>query len=218
MRAASLAAIILTACSSAAAVPLAAQEDRDQSVAGGGVIPAGWSARTDHAGDLKNAKITTTGDGLGLTLGPATILWRAEDRVGGPFHTVATFTQNQAPRHSEGYGLFVGGKGLQGSQQKYIYFLVRGDGTYLIKRRAGEQTTEIKPWTPSAAVHKAGAKGKATNLLEIDAKRDSSRVVFKVNGQEVYASDARSMELDGLVGIRANHNLDLTVSGFGVHR
>ena len=62
------------------------------------------------------------------------------------------------------------------------------------------------------------AKGTATNLLEVDHKRDSSRVAFLVNGQEVYATDASAMNLDGIVGIRTNHNLDLHIEGFDVHR
>jgi hypothetical protein len=159
-----------------------------------------------------------TGDGFELALGPAVILWRPADRAAGAFHTLATFVQNKAPRHPEGYGLFVGGQGLDGSGQQYTYFLVRGDGTYLVKRRDGDRTSEIKGWTAHPAVHKANAAGVASNLLEIDAKRDPSRVAFKVNGQEVYAADARTLNPKGIVGIRVNHNLDVTVSGFAVHQ
>jgi hypothetical protein len=52
----------------------------------------------------------------------------------------------------------------------------------------------------------------------VDNKRDESRIAFLVNGQEVYATAAKDMALDGIVGIRANHNLDLHVEGFDVHR
>jgi hypothetical protein len=61
-------------------------------------------------------------------------------------------------------------------------------------------------------------QGAATNLLEVDNKRETSRLVFQVNGQEVYATDAKGMPLDGIVGLRINHNLDLHVEGFDVHR
>ena len=70
----------------------------------------------------------------------------------------------------------------------------------------------------SPAVHKADAKGAATNLLEIDHKRDPSKVVFLVNGQPVYTLDAGATHADGQVGMRVNHNLDLHVDGFDVHR
>ena len=39
-----------------------------------------------------------------------------------------------------------------------------------------------------------------------------------MNGKEVYAIDARGMVLDGIVGIRQNHNLDVHIEGFDVHR
>ena len=159
------------------------------------------------------------GQGLHLTLGPAIILYRSDTQGSGPFHTLATFTQTKPSEHAEGYGLFVGGQGLDGAAQKYLYFLIRQDGSYLIKRRDGEKTSDVsKGWVQHAAVKKPDAKGSATNLLEVDNKRDPSKLVFLVNGQEVYGTDAKGMALDGIVGIRANHNLDLHVEGFDVHR
>ena len=73
-------------------------------------------------------------------------------------------------------------------------------------------------WVPSAAVKKPDAKGAATNLLEVDHKKDPSKVRFLVNGQEVYATEAKNMQTDGDVGLRINHNLDVHVEGFDVHR
>jgi opacity protein-like surface antigen len=201
--------------------PLAAQdhpEHADHATQGGGAAPAGWTVRADK-GEVKNAKIVSMGSGLHLTLGPAIILYRADTRGSGPFHTLATFTQTKPSKHPEGYGLFVGGQELDGAAQKYLYFLVRQDGSYLIKRRDGEKTSDVsKGWVQHAAVKQPDAKGSATNLLEVDNKRDPSKLVFLVNGQEVYGTDAKGMALDGIVGIRANHNLDLHVEGFDVHR
>jgi hypothetical protein len=204
----------------ALSLPLAAQEhapDPDHAQQGG-TVPAGWTVRADK-GDASGAKIQTMGKGLHVTTGPAIILYRANTDGSGPFHTLATFTQTKPSKHPEGYGLFVGGKGLDGAAQQYVYFLVRQDGSYLIKRRDGEQTSDVsKGWVQSAAVKKPAAKGSATNLLEVDNKRDPTRVAFLVNGQEVYATDAKGMALDGIVGIRTNHNLDVHIEGFDVHR
>jgi hypothetical protein len=199
--------------------PLTAQnDDEDKPVPGGGTVPAGWTARADD-GDAKNAKIVTMGKGLHVTTGPAVILYRADTKGSGPFHTLATFTQTKPSKHAEGYGLFVGGQDLDGPGQKYLYFLVRQDGSYLIKRREGEKTTDVsKGWVKHEAVKQPEGKGPSTNLLEVDNKRDPSRVGFLVNGQEVYATEAKGMALDGIVGLRVNHNLDVHVEGFDVHR
>ncbi|MGH7497754.1 MAG: hypothetical protein ACREL3_02765 [Gemmatimonadales bacterium] len=196
-----------------------AGEHADHAVAGGGTLPSGWSARTDGGSDIANVRVVPMASGIHLTLGPAVILYRADNDGKGPFHTLATLTQTKPTEHAEGYGLFAGGHGLDGPSQSYVYFLVRQDGSYLIKRRDGEKTSDItKGWVPDPAVKKAGAKGASTNLLEIDHKRDPSKVVFLVNGKPVYTADAKTMNLDGMVGLRVNHNLDVKVEGFGVHR
>ena len=207
--------------------PLAAQEaghpanleHADQAVQGGGAIPTGWSVRADEKAGTANVKVIPMGQGVHVTLGPAIILYREQHGGNGPFHTLATFTQTKKATHPEGYGLFYGGQALDGEGQKYTYFLVRQDGTYLVKRRDGENTTEVtKGWVASPAVHKLTANGTSTNLLEIDHKRDPSKVVFMVNGQPVHTLDAKATDVNGVVGIRANHNLDLHIDGFDVHR
>jgi hypothetical protein len=199
--------------------PAAGHEDHDHAVQGGGTLPSGWTARPDGKAELTDVKVAPMGSGIHVTLGPAIILYKKADDGKGPFHTLATFTLTKPTEHPEGYGLFAGGRGLDGPAQTYVYFLVRQDGTYLIKRRDGEKTSEItKGWVADPAVKKPDAKGSSTNLLEIDHKRDPSKVVFLVNSKPVYTADAKSMDLDGGVGLRVNHNLDVHIDGFAVHR
>jgi hypothetical protein len=208
------------------ATPLASQSSdsmrmghHDHPVAGGGALPAGWSARADGTGDIKNVKFVVMEPGYHLTLGPATILYREEDQANGPFHATVTIHQMKKLEHPEGYGILFGGKALTDKGQKYSYFLVRDDGTYLLKRREGDKTTEIsKGWTPHPAIKKSGPDGKTSNLLEVDAKQNPRKVDFKVNGQTVYTTDAGTMDLKGIVGLRVNHNLDVHIEGFAVHQ
>jgi hypothetical protein len=218
-------ATLIVALCAALALPLAAQTgdqtpaDADQAAGGDGTLPAGWTLRPDGKADAGDAKIVTMGKGLHVTTGPAVILYRDGTGGSGPFHTLATFTQTKPAAHPEGYGLFFAGDGLDGEGQAYTYFLVRQDGSYLVKRRDGAKTSDVsKGWTPHPAVKKPDAKGTATNLLEVDNKTDPAKVTFKVNGQGVYTADAKEMAVDGVVGIRVNHNLDVHVEGFDVHR
>jgi hypothetical protein len=197
----------------------AKQDDPDRAVAGGGSVPTGWTVRTDGGAGNANVKVVPMGQGMHVTLGPAIILYQDKHAGNGPFHTLATFTQTKPSTHPEGYGLFFGGQALNGAGQKYTYFLIRQDGKYLVKRREGDKTTDVtKGWMESAAVKKPAAQGSATNLLEIDAKRNPSKVVFKVNGESVYTMDAKPADVNGTVGLRVNHNLDVHVEGFDVHR
>ena len=213
----------------AGSAPLAAQEsghqatqehaDPDHAVAGGGSVPAGWTVRSDGNAGNANVKVVPMGQGIHATLGPAIILYQDKHAGTGPFHTLATFTQTKPSAHPEGYGLFFGGQALNGAGQKYTYFLIRQDGKYLVKRREGDKTTDVtKGWVESAAVKKPAGQGSATNLLEVDAKQDPSKVVFKVNGESVYTMDAKPADVNGTVGLRVNHNLDVHIEGFDVHR
>ncbi len=209
-----------------AAAPLAAQanNDPDKPAGGSGVLPAGWSNRLDRATDkLADVKFEPMGAGLHFTTGPSGIYWRAADAVTGNFHAIARFTRTKAPAHAEAYGLFVGGNDLTGDAQSYVYFLVRADGMYTIRHRngpgvPGNLTTggNRNGWVAHEAVAKADSAGKATDQLEVSLA--GGKLTFKANGKTVQEVDAAGLKLTGVVGIRMNHNLDVHVDGFAVHK
>ena len=210
--------LMLLALSASPTVRLSAQADPDRAVAGGGGVPSGYHARTDRNAAMTNVKVTTMGTGMHFTLGPAVIVWRDADAATGDYHVVASFTQTKAPTHPEAYGLFIGGHDLAGPTQGYTYFLVRGDGKFLIKRRVGDSTVVVNPggWTANDAVVKADSAGKATNELSILV--GGGNVKFMVNGKEVYTAKASDVDAVGVVGLRVNHNLDVHVGPLGVHK
>jgi hypothetical protein len=196
---------------------LDAQSDPDRTVGGGGTLPAGWRAQTDRGRPLGEAKIVALGTGLQVTLGPAVILWRDQDVATGAYHVVARFSQTRAPRHPEGYGLFIGGSHLADARNRYTYFLVRGDGTFLVKRRiAADSTAAVSAgWTASKAVVKADSAGQATNELSVAV--EGAMVRFRVNGTDVFHAPAAELDVRGLVGYRVNHNLDVQIGTLEVH-
>ncbi|MDB4882497.1 MAG: hypothetical protein JWL95_1263 [Gemmatimonadetes bacterium] len=200
-----------------AAAPLSAQmagmdHDPTKKIDGSAGLPAGWHGRTDRATDkLTDAKFVGMGPGFHVTSGPAAVYWNTKYAATGPFVATTSVTQTKAPMHPEAYGIFFMGKQLDTPEQNYAYFLVRGDGKFLVNHRAGAVIHKIVPWTDNAAVHKADAAGKATNVLTVDAsKPDSVRLL--VNGTQVAALEGSHLGgTDGLVGLRVNHNLDVHV-------
>ncbi len=206
-----------------AATPLAAQQPRhdpDHAVAGGGQLPTGWQARLDRpTGKMADVMFMPMGNGYHVKLGPSGIFYKPTDTATGAYTLSASFTQNAAPTHPEAYGVIFGGKNLEAANQDYMYFLVRGDGKYMIKHRAGTEVHTLADWTDHAALRKQDASGKATNVLSVDATPTTVR--FLVNGQQV-ASHARAdvpyLNTDGIVGLRVNHNLNVHVDGFTVTR
>lgn len=200
-------------------LPLAAQQhDPDNKVAGGGKLPAGWSARTDRNAPMADVKFEAMGPGWHFTTGPAVIVWREADAATGGLHTEATFTQTKAPAHAEAYGLFIAGKDLGADNYSYTYFLTRGDGKFLIKKMAGGTATNVTAgWADSDALVKQDAAGKATNKLEIAVGKDG-KVSFKANGKEVHSMDAAPGAMAGIVGLRVNHNLSLHIETLGIKK
>lgn len=190
-------------------------QDPDRAVSGGGQLPTGWEARTDRGRGADQIKFMAADNGYHVTLGPAAIFYRNGDTATGSYQVQATLTQLVAPSHPESYGLFIGGKDLTGDGQQYTYFLVRGDGKFLVKRRTGATTETVNDgWTANAAVKAADDAGKASNTLTIAVAGD--KVSFKVNGTEVYSAPAAGLDVAGIAGLRINHNLDLTVDGFKI--
>jgi hypothetical protein len=207
------------------ALPLGAQQgmdhskmgaDPDHKVTGGGTLPAGWSMRMDRANSkAEDVKFVPMGKAFHVTLGPAAVFYNPKITATGKFEAQAKFTQTKAPMHPEAYGLFIGGKNLDKENQEYLYFIVRQDGKYMIKHRAGAQVHTVAEWTDNAAVNKADAAGKATNELEIEIAGDA--VEFEVNGKQVHSIPATQFSTDGIVGLRVNHNLDVHIEDFKVN-
>lgn len=198
--------------------------DKDSSikVASGGVTAAGWQARLDDKDSKRgmttsDVKFIAMGNGYHVTAGPAAIYWNPKDVATGMYSASASFTQTRRPTHPEAYGLFVGGANLRDTTQSYLYFLVRGDGKYLINHRAGSQVHKLVDWTPDAAIRVEDAKGVATNALMIHVAADS--VHFIANGKMIRAfskAEMHGMFPQGQAGIRVNHNLDVHVGRFTV--
>ena len=204
-----------------AASALGAQgHDPDQHVAQGrAAAPAGWTQRFDRANADRNAvRFETMGTGLHVTGGPAAVYWNGSNTATGAYTVEATFTQMKAPQHPEAYGLVWAGRNLDAENQDYLYFVIRKDGKYLIKHRAGAETHTIADWTEHPAIAKEGVDGKQTNTLRVEVTATASRLF--ANGQLVREIPRQGMagNTDGIAGLRVNHNLDVHIEGFAVRR
>ena len=110
---------------------MAAAQDADKKVAGGGDLAPGWQMRVDpRAG---RARRRSSSHGLGL---PRDDRARARstgvpaDVAEGQLQGRGTFTLSKATGHAEAYGLVFAGKDLTGPTQNYMYFTLGGNGTY----------------------------------------------------------------------------------------
>jgi hypothetical protein len=199
--------IHLAALALAAFAPLVAQ------------APQGWKMRVDRstaatdpdaAGDIK---FVTMGSGFHATNPKAAVYWNPTNTASGPYTLKGTFTLMKPSGHNNYYGLVFGGSGLEGAQQKYLYFVVAQNGTWLIKSRDGDSTGNVAAKTPNDAVKKPDAGGQSKNDLEVRVGAD--KVDFAVNGVVVHSEpkSGAMANTDGIYGIRVNHLLEVQVDG-----
>lgn len=186
---------------------------RSDRAAGTGPL-AGWMVRTDRGDTVPTeGRFTATDGGFRIRPGPRTIFFHPDSTASGRFRLSATFHRLAEPRGPEAYGLFLGGSGLKGSGQDYLYFLIRKDGSYLVKHRAGAETHTVVEWTASPAV-RTSAGDTVSNTLSVAS--DSAEVRFLVNGETVRTLPRSEMlRTEGIVGVRINHGLDVRVRDFG---
>lgn len=208
----SAALVLLPAVPLAAPAQEPADEDRSR--------PQGWRIVTDRVeADTSEIFFVSMPPGVHVTTGPAAIFYHPDSTATAPFRVEQEVYLFDPGSRNEAFGVFVGGRDLQGSYQAYTYFLIRRSGEYLIKRREGASTETLRGWTAHAAV--AGwderEEGDETvkNVLAVEAGRDE--LVFHVNGEEVDRVARRSgLAVDGIVGYRVNHALNVHISGLEI--
>lgn len=188
-----------------AASPAAAPAPADSTAS-----PAAWRLAPREGVTLRG------GEALMVETGPHVVLWRQAQAPVRPPYTIWARMQKLHGRLHEGYGIVWGGESLDGpeSGQRYSYFLVRGDGSFLIRRRAGAEIPVVRPWTTDPAIRRDTEEGGRPNELEVRVAADS--VSFLVNGRQVARVGAAEVDAAGIPGVRVAHQVQLQLGGFAV--
>ncbi len=201
--------VLLSAASFALlAGPLAAQAAKR---------PADFKVRYDEPGpDSTTLVFVTMAPGWHVTTGPSVILWNPATTAKGNFKAETTINLfKPGGGHAEGFGIFVGGTNLEAASEGYTYFLVRNDGKYLIKQRVGADTKDVVPWTASPAIKLFdGSATSVGNTLTVVA--GATNVDFLINGTKVASQPRAAIAIDGVVGLRVNHMLNVHVASLAV--
>lgn len=174
--------------------------------------------RTDENAPATTVKFEAMPPGWHITTGSSTIIYRPVDQAKTQYSVRSQMHLFPSKgSHEEAFGLFIGGQNLDGAGERYTYFLIRGDGTFKVKRRNGAETTDLtKDWTPSPVVKMVSSDGSVANNLALQVVK--GKVSFLVNGQVVYSVAADSVDTDGIVGLRMNHNLSVHVENLDIGR
>jgi hypothetical protein len=187
------------------ASPLAAQELER---------PAHWKVRFDRPAPDSAVYFVSMPPGWHITTGPAAILYDPSQIAEAEYRVRSEIFLFPGERR-EGFGLIIGGADLEAANQSYLYFLIRKDGRFLVKHRAGSETHVIIPWTEHTGIIKHdGGDGSVKNVLAIECGAEQVR--FFVNDQQVASLPRSEMDVNGIVGLRVNHSLNVHVTNLTV--
>ncbi len=164
------------------------------------------STNADDPDDVPNVTVADVGRGFQINTGPAVTAWNPGNTASGTYTLSGTFTMIEPSGHVNYYGLVYGAGGMEGDGQNYLYFLVAQNGTYIVKHRAGNETThDIQGRTQHTAITTPNANGRSVNALEVRVGADATQ--FVVNGVVVFTAPKTGMaaRTDGIWGVRVNH-------------
>lgn len=201
--------VLLATCLAGLAAPAAAQEPQR-------TPPPTWKARPDDPGaSITDLYYVGMPPGWHITSGPAAIYWDPAWTASGNYAVEAEIYQFPTRRVREAFGILLGGRDLEGDGPSYLYFLIRGDGRFLVKRRDGARTANVVAWTAAAAIlPRDSGDGTVKNTLRVEVTRERIRLL--VNGVEVTVLPREDLPTDGIAGLRINHGLNLHVSRFAI--
>lgn len=153
--------------------------------------------------------------GWHITTGPAAIFYHPGLTASGTYAATAVLHLFDPEGFNEGFGMFFGGRNLSNDAVQYEYFLIRNSGQYLIKRRRGRDTETLRDWTEHPAIHRY-REGTESVANELKVIVEDDEIVFLINDEEVDRLPADRMRTQGVVGVRANHRLNLHVEDLRV--
>lgn len=191
-------------------------------------VPEGWHFRLDqpnpetrlvadeNEAGHDNIFFVNMTPGWHITTGPAAVFYHPKLYAEGTFRAQADIHLFDPGDRNEAFGLFIGGTELDSDDQSYLYFLIRKTGEFLVKRRDGAETSVVHEWTahPAIAPYTSETEGSVLNVLAVEAGAED--LTFSVNGEEVATVPREDLPVDGLVGLRINHALNVHVSNLNV--
>lgn len=166
--------------------------------------PEGWRTRAE--------RFVAMPPGFNITTTPSVLFFHPEARAEGEFTVTSEgfLFRGDSPNT---YGLFVGGRHLEGDAATWTSFEIGHDGTWVVRARraaddleTGFHVVDLAGPTPGP-VALPGDEMTAKNAISVVAAAD--HVEFRLNGETVVRLPRRELPVDGVVGFRVGSGLNL---------
>ena len=187
--------------------------------------PSHWAVRYDDGASAAERRFVVMRPGWHIFAGTGGLLWDSGRFASGSYSVSSTVylfpegdpDQSGSTRLDSAYGLFLGGRDLDGATPAYVSFLVGNDRRFHVAGHAGGDTAELVPWTAHEAISaldETTTGGPVENVLAVDVRNDA--VIFYINDIPVAELSRDRLPLDGVIGLRAGAGLSLHVTEIAI--
>lgn len=183
--------------------------------------PAHWKWVLDSAAQHVNLSdkvppgtfgFVTMAPGWHVTMGPGGLLYDPRQAAEGRFVVESRLFLFPGEPPAE-YGVFVGGRDLEGPGSSWTAFVVRRDQSAAVLRRQDGRIETVVPWTPHGAI-RGGERGGA-NVIRVVA---DSVIIFQVNDSTIATLPRDRVPTGGRFGFRIGRDLNLHVTSLDLTR
>lgn len=186
--------------------------------------PEHWKVRHDGTDEAAERNFVVMRPGWHVYAGPGSLLWDPGRFASGNYAVKSTIylfpkgdpEQSGSTRTDSPYGLFLGGRYLEGDGPTHVSFQIDNAGRFRIARYAGDDVEELVPWTThdGVSVLDDPATSPAENVLEVDVRGEQT--IFYVNDEAVADLPVEDLRLDGLIGLTAGEGLSLHITEIAI--
>ena len=165
--------------------------------------PDGWQTRAE--------RFVAMPPGFHITTSPSVLFFHPDARAEGEFsvRSGGFLFRGDSP---SSYGLFIGGRELDGDAATWTSFEISGDGTWVVRTREfrsleqGAEIVDVLGPEPGP-VALPGEEMTAQNEMVIRA--GAEEIAFELNDETVATLPRAELPVDGVVGFRVGAGLNL---------
>ena len=186
--------------------------------------PEHWKVRYDGSAEAAERNFVVMRPGWHVYAGPGGLLWDPGRFASGNYAVKSTIylfpkgdpERSGSTRLDSPFGLFLGGRDLEGEAPEYVSFQIDNAGRFRITRHTGEEVQELAPWTADdgVSVLAEAATSPAENVLEVDVR--GRQTIFLIDGESVAEVPTSELPVEGIVGLRAGEGLSLHITEIAI--
>ena len=186
--------------------------------------PEHWKVRYDGSDEAAERSFVVMRPGWHVYAGSGSLLWDPGRFASGNYavkSTIYLFPEGDPERSGSTrvdtpFGLFLGGRGLEGDEPTYVSFQIDNAGRFRIAEHTGDGVEDLVPWTgdDALAVLADPATSPAENALEVDVRGEQT--IFYIGGETVARLASEDLDLSGVVGLVAGEGLSLHITEIAI--